>query len=200
MSISYPLTVPSHKFRSIKWKARSVVGMHQSPFTMQAQTYLWPARWWEVSVALPPMKEATADDWIAFLMSLNGAHGYFKMGDSVRRTPLSGAVSATVSAAASAGASTIRMNVSSGSFTIGDWFSLSSDRYLFKILKLTLVSGTTYDVDVFPNLRVALSGGEAVNTSNPMGYFRLSSVPEWSVDVARFYGLEFTAVEYIPTT
>lgn len=201
MAITYPLTIPSHKFRSIRWNPRTMVAKHQSPFTAQMQTYVWPAQWWEVSVALPPMKEATADDWVAFMLSLNGPQGYFQMGDSVRRTPLAGTFSTPpyVELAAAAGDTSIRVVAAGGTFTVGDWFSLASDRYLHKILKVTSVGGDSKVLDIFPRLRAAVSPSAALGTTNPMGYFRLKSEMNWSVDVAKAYGIEFEALEYLPT-
>jgi hypothetical protein len=68
MSISYPLSPPSSPgVQQFKLAANNVVGTSVSPFTLQTQTYEWPGEAWDLQVALPPMKRADAEAWLAWL-------------------------------------------------------------------------------------------------------------------------------------
>lgn len=88
MTISYPLNMPTvTNVRSIDLTATNAVSYSRSPFTFAGQAQEFTGKMWQATVTLPPMKRASAEEWIAFLLSLKGQVGTFNMGDPVAATP-----------------------------------------------------------------------------------------------------------------
>lgn len=50
-------------------------------------------------------------------------------------------------------------------------------------------------LSLWPNLRSSPADSAAITIASPKGKFMLASPPEWSIDEAQTYGIEFTAVE-----
>jgi hypothetical protein len=191
MSISYPVSPPAAgHFSKIEFSPLTGVGVNRSPYTGQTQVYAWPLQLWQAKVTLPPMNDATAGAWLAFLLSLNGQEGTFYLGDSVRKTTAGTASGAwQVGAGAAALSTTLPIQNGSGAFALGDWLQIST--YLYKVTQLN--SGS---VDVWPRLRAAHAQATAITYTNPVGVFRLAdNNMDWSVDVMRIYGIAFSAIE-----
>lgn len=55
-----------------------IVAVNINPFTAQQQVQDWGTTSRELSVRLPPMPQATAQDWVAFLKSCGGIANVFK--------------------------------------------------------------------------------------------------------------------------
>ncbi len=192
MAISYPVTIPSiSHVRTTEWDPVTVVGAATSPFTGQSQTIVWPGQWWALRFTLIPLKDPNAGLWEAFLLSLNGRQGTFRIGDPARKvsrgTPTG---SWTVGASAAANSTTLPIAGGSGTFAVGDWIQVGD--YLHRIIKL--VDST--HVDVFPRLRAAYTNGTAITYSNALGLFRLASNSmKWNTDEAKLKGISIDAVE-----
>ncbi len=207
MAISYPLSHPATpSFRSIAWRPRSLSGMAVSPFTGSQQVYQWPGEWWEVTVTLPPMKDADAGAWRAFFLALRSRSGTFLLGDSVR-TSARGAIggSVTVGSGATAGSTTLPLTNASGQpLAVGDWVQVGTGSSA-RLHQVTQVNSAT-SVDVFPILRSAYANGTTVLYSKaispfiaPRGLFRLSEPVSWAFDAAKIAdGITFNAVEVVP--
>ena len=58
-----------------------------SPFTGQQQIQDWQASFLEASVSMPPLTQAQAQNWIAFLMALRGQAKVFQLGDPLAVVP-----------------------------------------------------------------------------------------------------------------
>ena len=94
MAITYPLTLPTHTgIRSVSFRARNAVAYSMSPFTFAGQAHVYPGQMWEADITLPPMKRGHAEEWNAFLMSLNGQAGTFLLGDPNGCAPRGSALS-----------------------------------------------------------------------------------------------------------
>lgn len=200
MAISYPLTPPATPGnRAIAWLPRSVVGVNISPFTGAQQTYQWPGEWWEVTVTLPAMKDATAGPWRAFLLALRSRSGTFYFGDSVRKTPLGTIAGAwTVGAGATLHSTTLPLATVSGTgtFAVGDWLQVGTGSSS-RLHQVTQVNAGS--VDVFPFLRTAYANGTAIAYSGPKGVFRLAAPVPWEFDARRIErGISFSAMEVVP--
>jgi len=198
MALSYPLTRPTGGFRSIEWHPRTIVGINSSPFTGQQQTYVWPGQWWEATVTLPSMTDTLAGVWQAFFLSLNGREGSFYFGDSVRTSPLGNiAGTLTVGAGAVANATTLPIaGAGSTVFAVGDWLQVGAmtAARLHRVVKVI----DSASVDVFPRLRSAYAVGTTIIKTNPVGIFRLTSIPAWGYDeIKRCQGLTFNAMEVL---
>lgn len=196
MAIAYPLDIPTAlKFSETAWEAGTVVGVARSPFTFQAQKHVWPGQAWMFEGTTPPIPNtALADDCIAFLLSLNGPQGTFKMGDRVRRNTRGTAAGAwTVGAGQAALATTLTIAGGTGAFAKGDWLQIST--YLYRVIKI--VDAT--HVDVWPRTRAAHANGTAIVYTDPVGIFMLQEEQRarWSISTAKKYGIQVRAIEDI---
>lgn len=72
---SYPPAPASVEFTQVDAVAANV-----SPFTFQQQVQKWSGSYRKASVSMPAMTDATAQAWIAFLVSLNGMANVFQFG------------------------------------------------------------------------------------------------------------------------
>lgn len=108
MTITYPLTLPSHTgFSGLRLTRRSVVAVSTSPFTGKQQVQAHQGQWFELEGTLPPMYRADSDRWIAFLLQLNGMEGTFLAGDPAYRGPRGTITGAVVNGAHSARSKTL---------------------------------------------------------------------------------------------
>ncbi len=205
MSLTYPLTLPSSvSFSEMSYLPRSVVGFNMSRFTGQQQTYVWPGQWWEAKCKLPPLTtDALADEWISFLLALNGREGTFNMGPSTRKTPRTISALATVGSGGGTANSTtlpITLVFSSYGLVAGDWFQIGtgSSAKLHRITQVNTFVGTAGSVEIFPRARSAYAAGSGLYLSNPVGLFRLSEGNmDWTVNTAKHVGLEINAMEVL---
>lgn len=207
MTISYPLSHPtSPGIKRCTFTMRNIVGVSASPFTGQQQTYRYTGAWWQAEVELPPMKRASAEEWIGFLASLKGMYGTFLLGDPDGKIPR-GIASGTVivSGTHSAGAETLV----TGGWTVsqtgilkrGDYLQIGTGTAarLHKVLT-DANSGTSglATFDIWPPLREALGSGASVSKGTCRGVFRLAeNNSSWDANEMSVYGISFRAIEAI---
>jgi hypothetical protein len=192
MSISYPLTPPGAlRVAKLTLTARAVVGVAESPFTLEQQVYTHPGQGWMAEVYCPPLLRANAEQVLAFLLALNGRQGTFYLGDSAATTPRGTiAGSATCYGTQTAAGTTLTLTGHTGTLAVGDWLQISTSLY-----KVTQVNSAG-NVDVWPRLRSAHAGGTAITYNSAKGVFRLtSSATKWDIDAMRTYGIAFSASE-----
>lgn len=202
MTITYPLSLPTTGVRSVRLRARQVVAATASPFTGQQQLVRHQGSWWEAEVTLPPMDRIDAEEWIGFLLSLRGRWGTFLLGDPNATSPRGTWAGTPLVNGASQTGETLVVDGFSGGATAkrGDYITLGSggSARLYKVLSDETAAGGAMTLDLFPRLRESPADNAAVTTSNTTGLFRLASnETEWSIDVARIYGITFAAVEAI---
>lgn len=202
MAISYPLSIPATGIRSISIRARNVVAATASPFTGQQNLVRHQGAWWEAEVSLPPMDRPDAEEWIGFLMSLKGRYGTFLLGDPAATSPRgTWAGTPLVQGAGQTGDSLTIDGFSAGATAKrGDYFGIGSGSTarLYKVLTDATAAAGAMTLDIWPRLRESPADNAVVTTSSATGLFRLASNDtEWSVDLARIYGLSFAAVEAI---
>jgi hypothetical protein len=211
MAITYPLSIPdTTSFSQINMMAKSTVGVSTSPFTNQAQIYKWSGEYWEADIQTKPMKREDAEYWISFMLKLKGSYGTFLinpdvLGNTARGSCSTSAGTPVVNGAHAAQSNTLNITgAPSGAtnyFKAGDYFSIGSGSTtrLFKVLDDTSSNGSgELVVNIFPQLRVALSGSETITVSNPKGKFRLASNEmRWQVSTVSMYGIGFTAIEAV---
>lgn len=183
-------------------RARSTVGVAASPFTGEQQVYVHQGEVWEMDVTLPPMIQADAEEWVGFLLALNGRQGTFLMGDPALKAPRGNwGGSPVVSGSVAIGVKSLPMRGFSVGATVkaGDWFQYSSgaNTHLHKIVQDGTADGSgNMTLELWPRLRVALSDGAVISASSPKGIWRLATnVSEWTVGEAKIYGMQFQAVE-----
>ena len=132
---SYPLTLPTVTgIKTQNFGLNRVVAVTESPFTNQEQVYEHDGAQWKATFTLPPMKKDSASIWLAFLMSLRGRRGTFKIGDQDRKT-IQGTATGTVLVRGAAqtgnainldGFTASRANV----FLAGDYIQINSYLYM----------------------------------------------------------------------
>lgn len=206
MTISFPVALPTTKTaRQVRFTARSVVGMGRSPFSGSQQVYAHAGTWWEAAVELPPMERADAEEWIAFLLKLNGREGTFTMGDPANPSPRgtwSSGSPKVYGGVSVAGGRTLAIYGLTDGLTIkaGDWLQLGSGStsHLHKAVADATIgsspSGAT--LDLWPYLRATPVHDDAIVVSSAKGLWRLASNQrDWSVEIAQVYGLSFSCIE-----
>ena len=195
MAISYPLSLPTNVgMASIELRAKNTVAVSMSPFTYKQQTHSYDGQMWEADVTLPPMNRDDAESWVSLLMSLKGRAGTFLLYDPSARS-VRGTADA-INVTGSAGDDSLTVNSSNGTPKAGDYIQLgaASDATLHKVLVDYSGSG---DLEVWPKLRKARTGVDAVLV-DASGLFRLASnETAWSVDNASFFGISFGATEVV---
>ena len=201
MALSYPLDFTSlPTAQSVVFRAVSATEVNRSNFTFEQTTYVWSGGTWEMDVVLPPMFIDDAEDWIAALVSLNGAQGTFTLSDPSRTAARGGGTgSPVVNGNHSAGDKTLETRSWTGTNPIvkaGDWIQIGSP--IYKVMEDadsvgSPVGGVT--IEIWPGLRTNVNDGVSVGYGNPSGIWRLAqNFTTWSVDPER-YQIAFTAVE-----
>jgi len=206
MAIIYPLSLPTHTgLSSVNLRAVTQTAMSMSPFTYKQQIHNHSGQRWEVEVTLPPMKRADAEQWLAWLLSLNGMEGTFLMGDPLGATARGSLGGTPVVNGANQTGQSLTIDGCTPSVTgwlkAGDYIQLGSDSTstLHKVLvDVNTDTGGAADIDIFPAMRTAPEDGSTVTVSNCVGRFRLNSgQQDWSIDTASIYGITFGGLEAI---
>lgn len=202
MALTFPLSLPSVGLRSIAFRAQSVVGLSESPFTLEQQLYEHQGEGWGADVKLPRMRRADAEPWVAFLLGLRGIAGTFLMGDPINTSPRgTWAGSPKVLGAHAARVATIAMDGFTAAATVkaGDWFQTGTgaNTHLHKVvLDATADGAGLLTLEIWPRTRAALADNDTFVTASPKGLWRLASNErEWSIELAQMYGLSFSCVE-----
>ena len=200
---SYPLTLPTVTgIKTQNWGLERVVAVTESPFTNQEQVYEHEGAQWRATFTLPPMKKESASVWLAFLMSLRGRRGTFKIGDQDRKT-IQGVATGTilVNGDAQTG-NAINLdgfaNSTNNVFKAGDYIQINSYLYMVSADVNSNASGEA-TVYVEPSLR---TGIEAINDdttvvySNTTTLMRLDSNElNWDTNNVSVYGISFACSE-----
>lgn len=206
MAITYPLSHPTNVgFASASMTAKSVVGVSRSPFTGAQQVQKHQGQWWEFQASLPPMTRATAEEWVAFLLSLNGMQGTFLLGDPLGTTARGIATGTPlVKGASQTGNSLITDGWTAsqtGILKAGDYFQLgsSTSSKLYKVLNDANSDGSgDATFDIWPNINTAVSDNTALTVASAKGLFRLAANEmRWDLQQAQKYGIAFSAIEVI---
>lgn len=205
MAIGYPLSLPSNGagIESFRLTALTAVGVLRSPFTFSTQTQLHRGQAWAAEVGISPCGTDLAEPWLAFLLSLNGPHGTFLLGDPWHRSPRGVATgSPIVSGAHAPGASTILTSgwtqSTAGILLAGDYVQIGERLHKVLADASSSASGAA-TIEIFPALRAEAPSGVAIVTESPVGLFRLadSEATLMEIDKERVYGISFTAMEAV---
>lgn len=203
MSIVYPLIMPIEFVRRVVIRARSVVGVSSSPFTLSQQVFVHPGQMWEADLELVPMQRADGEALVAFLLALNGRQGTFLLGDPRNVRPRGVATGTPLVAGAAQVGNTLAVdgftpNVT-GILCAGDWLQLGSggSAHLHKVIKDANSDGSgAVTLDIWPRLRSSPADNDVVTLSAAKGLWRLASnVSEWSLESAQRYGAAVSCVE-----
>lgn len=210
MAITYPVSLPTTiGIGSIELRARNVVSLTESPFTLKQQVVAHAGQRWEASINLPPSRRDLMEGWVAFLTSLRGPYGTFYLGDpnaaTARGTASTTPGTPVIATAMTSGDNSVHLSglpvSETGYLEVGDYIQLGSGSTstLHKVLEQvdSDISGEA-TFDVWPAVRRTVSLSEAVVVDDAKGLFRLASdVSSWSINNASVYGISFEAVEVI---
>jgi hypothetical protein len=210
MAISYPRPFLTHTgVAGITIRAVNQTAMTMSPFTYKQQIHTHTGKRWEAEVQLPPMKYDDAEQWIAWLLSLNGMSGSFLMGDPNRATPRGSAATAAgtpvVNGANQTGSSLAIDGLpasATGYLKAGDYIQLGSGATatLYKVVvDVDTNSSGEATLDLWPNIVTAPTDGATVVVINTAGRWRLNSgQQDWSINAASIYGVTFACIQVVP--
>ena len=200
---SYPLTLPTVTgITTQNWGMERVVAVTESPFTNQEQIFEHEGAQWKATFTLPPMKKESAAVWLAFLMSLRGRRGTFKIGDQDRKTIQGVATGTILVNGASQTGNAINLdgfaNSTNNVFKAGDYIQINSYLYMISANVNSNSSGEA-TVYVEPSLR---SGIEVINDNTTVIYTNTTTVMRldsnelnWDTNNVSVYGISFACSE-----
>lgn len=207
MSISYPVNVPTSigDVANVKVFAINVIGEAESEFTMQGQLTAHQGDRWKVVVDLNPMPRESAEEWLAFLLSLRGKYGTFLMGDPRGQAPRGTATgSPRVRTSSQAGYSVEVYGFTSSTTSImkaGDYvmFGPLGSARMHKVLQdVNTTSGGRATLEVWPRLNTPPTSGTAVVTRSCAAIFQLEeNSVSWEELPPDAYMVAFSAKERI---
>ncbi len=209
MAITYPLSTPSVTgIRQVTFRAVNAVGVSRSPFTFKEQVFAHSGKRWEADITLPTMQAESAEQWVAFLLSLKGQRGTFLLGDPVGATAKGSASTAAgtpvVNGATQTG-DTLDIDgcpaSATGYLKAGDYIQLGTGNSsrLYKVLSDVDTDGSGQaTLDIWPNIINAPTDGATVIVSDAKGAFRLASnSSQWSINELQLYGITFGAIQAV---
>lgn len=192
MTITYPLTLPAKPgTRSIRWRPDAVVANAVSPFTKQRQSQRNQGQVWMADVTLPPVRDrSVVNQWIAFLLALNGSEGWFKMADPDNFGPLGVATgSPVVSGVNQVGPDIVTSGwaaSTTGILKAGDRIGLTSGSVmrLHKVLADVDSDGSgNATLSLWPRVVSSPANGSPIELDNPTSLFWLpQGIPEHEID------------------
>ena len=200
---SYPLTLPTVTgITTQNWGMERVVAVTESPFTNQEQVFEHEGAQWKATFTLPPMKKESASIWLAFLMSLRGRRGTFKIGDQDRKTIQGVATGTILVNGANQTGNAINLdgfaNSTNNVFKAGDYIQINSYLYMISANVNSNSSGEA-TVYVEPSLR---SGIEVINDNTTVIYTNTTTVMRldsnelnWDTNKVSVYGISFACSE-----
>tara|TARA_R100001463_G_scaffold12385_3_gene33813 strand:- start:1982 stop:2611 length:630 start_codon:yes stop_codon:yes gene_type:complete len=208
MAITYPLSLPNYNsFTSVNLIAKNTIGLTASPFTNQQKVYNWNSQFWECDIQVKPMKRDDFEDFSTFLIKLKGVLGTFNLSPDPNGRTVRGSASTTpgspvINGSTSANATSIDITGATASATgylkSGDYIQVGTQ--LLKVLDdvNTDSGGSATGINIFPQIRTALSGSDTVIVNNAVGVFRLAENEiNWNINTASIYGISFSAIESI---
>lgn len=202
--MSFPLSLPAVPgIRDFRMIPAAVVGVWESPFTLSREIQDFGGDRWSCEFTLPAMRRATAEPWLATLLTLFGQKGTVLIGDPDARVPR-GTASGTPQVD---GANQTGRNLATKGWTAlatnvlraGDYIQLgtSTTTRLYKVLAdASADAAGKATLSIFPRLRESPANSAAITTTAAKGTFRLASNDmSWATDYQGFYDLELSFVE-----
>lgn len=201
------VTVPSSScIASVVMTLKRVIGVTQSPFTLEDQSFKWPGEAWSIDFQMPPiLNRRIAADWKAFGLALEGQYNRFLMGDPTARipqgvatgTPQVNGINQTGNTLATKGWT----NNINGILLKGDYIQLGTGESskLHMLIEDANSDGSgNANLSIVPALRSSPSDSAPIVVNNPRGVFRLTNNSwSWSVNPGPVYRMSFQAVEVV---
>jgi hypothetical protein len=168
--------LPQTLVTSLERRLVSSVAEARSPFTGTSQIQDWGASWWEYQIEMAVSQGANARRLSAFFAALGGLRGRFLFPDP--SIEVSVAVGTPyVTAAQSAGASTLQTTAWGLGLRAGDFFQLGADvtTRLYQVIEDVAPVGGEAALSFVPSLRSAVSAGTFLGVETPSALLRLTA-------------------------
>ncbi len=187
---------------NVRWSQTQVEQVNRSPWSGRTRiAQFGPAARWSAEGELPPMKDATALLWRAFVMSLKGRQNTFRL-EAVEADQHSGTPTVQANGAASAGATSISLKGLPNSTTLlaaGRFITVtlaSGDEQLLGLTAALTSNGSGIATATLSGpLRENVANNAAVQTKRPWGLMRAVDPLAWTVEPGAIYGHSLTAEE-----
>lgn len=183
-------------------RAVNIVGEQRGPFSAKREIQVFPGAHWEIEVAFLPVLRAEAQRLEAFLLSLRGKAGTFRLADPYRSLPLgSNLGTPLVRVATVAGDEAVLTK----GWTVSQTDALKAGDFIQIGTRLHMVlqdadadaSGNAA-VNVWPPIRQVHAVNAPVITSNARGIFALdANAVEFTRGVNGYNGAILRAVEVV---
>ena len=186
---------------SMEFTLQDTVATSVSPFTGQQQIQDWQASFLEASVSMPPLTQAQAQNWIAFLMALRGQAKVFQLGDPLAVAPRGSALG--VPLVDGAGQTGYLLNLkgwtpnTAGVLLPGDWIQIGYRAYR-TIAAANADSAGKVALGIWPQIRESPNDSDVVVLTNTKVLWRLANnARKFSLTASRTYGMQFEIREAI---
>ncbi len=206
MTITYPISIPATPgIKNLRMTPVTVNGVSQDQFTLIQQVQGYPGKRWEIEITMPIMERANADNWISFLLQLDGQFGTFLFGDPAAKNPKGTNLGSPLVDTASQSGKTLKIKGmganETGAYLSGDYFNLGAGitSRLYKFVKDVDADGSgNATADIWPSLQLIPANDEAIVVTNPKGVFRLAAnqMP-YTINEALHYGVVIPALSVV---
>lgn len=182
-------------------RATHMVGEQVNPFTFGREVQVFPGARWEIELTFLPMERCQAQKLEAWLLSLRGKAGRFRMGDPFRSLPLGTALGAPLVTAAAAGAETFTSHGwasrQAQAMQAGDFIQLGNRLHMVLQDVATDATGNA-SLTVWPPLRENHAAATPIITRNARGVFAYAdNGREFARDRLQYNTTTLRAVEVI---
>jgi hypothetical protein len=199
--VAFPLFMPAlPSYKRLRLIAQHSVSASKSPFSYQSQIQPYSNEMWRAEVSLPEMTREQAEQWMSWILLLNGQVGTFLLGDPLGKNPRGSAIGTPEVAVSNQTGKTLDTRgwaISTANLLLpGDYIQIG-ERLYKNLRAITSDSAGYAKLDIWPRLRESPAQGTAIVLNNCKGLFRLQSS---TVDIAEsvaggIYSIAFSAEE-----
>lgn len=208
MTISYPRPLPGQPgdIAQVTISKHNVIGQAKSSFTFETQQYRHQGTAWGITVELNPLVKAAADEWDAWLTSLQGRYGTFLMGDPNGSVPRGSAGGTPKVATGQEAAFQLQVYGATSSvdnwLRAGDYIQLGHDldaRMYLNLVDVNTTSGGVANLDIWPRLRTMPASGAMLAVASAVNVWRLTdNAVSKTIVPPGIYLMSFSAEESLP--
>ena len=201
------ITVPTSAcIASVALTMKRVVGVTQSPFTLEEQFFQWQGEQWAIEFTLPPIvNKRVAIEWKAFGMKCEGGFATFLLGDPSAKTPLGVATgSPLVDGSGQEGKTLVTKGWTPNTpkiYRAGDYLQLGADdnAHLHMVVEDADSDALGHAIlTINPAMRESPANNSVIVTQNARGVFRMVDDSfSWSVRQGPVYQMSFRAQEVV---
>lgn len=200
--LTYPVTLPtSPGIRTMRWAQMRASARSTSVFSYITQIEQFAGEKFVVEVTLPLMTREQADEWNAWMLSLDGDKGTFLMGDPLRRSPRGLCIGTPKIATADQTGKKLYINGMTpniaNQFRKSDFIQLGDYRLHQVLRDASSDANGLVILDIFPRLRQVYPVDDPVININTVGQWRMvkGSFDLYQTDERKLYSFSFICEE-----